>query len=711
MSEVKAKKPNWLIGGIVKIDYDAYKDKLGIYFKDKDELYYNEVTKEEFIPFYWKHKNKPNLYDVLYHKPTFREVKAERKLDYRNMLFLKPDTQFLIQQDLSYFKDITFDDLKMAVFDIETTSLSPEDGKILSIGFKTNFDINYKGADKSKRSIFFNEKLSETDMLTDFCKFIQEEDPDVLIGHNVFNFDIPFIEYRLHKCGLEPNLGRLNKAMYKDYRMTQVHALMDGKEFYQYKIPGRHVVDTMHLAMIEDTRRMEFEGYGLKYLAQFLSIAKKNRTYLEGHEIAGMYNTDFDRFMAYLTDDLEETMGLTKMLLPAYIQMSKIIPVDLQEQIYAGPTNKFTALFCRDYYKHRKPVPMSSEKRKFQGATSIAFESGLFYNISKFDVASLYPSINLVYKIFPKSDSLGSFEKYLKEFKTERLKFKHLAEDEFNKNGKTKLYEEYNAYQLALKILINSFYGVLGNEFFNWNDFDAAEAVTKKGREILQIMIETIEASKCKVISVDTDGAYFEYKPGVTDPRQILDKVNAALDEGIEVEYEKDYAAMFSYKAKNYAAITKDNKILTKGGAFKNRGMPPYMRKFIKNFLKYILTNNVDKVFEELFLLKRSIGDKSMQTSELIKKTNIKMDWISYKGRETGGKIPHFEAMEREDKTDCYKKGDSVLYYYKDGESKIKSDIVKLYDENDVDERDYDVNFYIEDLEKWLNKFSHLLKK
>lgn len=60
----------------------------------------------------------------------------------------------------------------------------------------------------------------------------------------------------------------------------------------------------MHLAMIEDVRRNEFESYGLKYLAKLLDIAPPDRVYIEGEEIKNVYKKpDIEQFSKYLKDD------------------------------------------------------------------------------------------------------------------------------------------------------------------------------------------------------------------------------------------------------------------------------------------------------------------------------------------------------------------------------------------------------------------------
>ena len=139
--------------------------------------------------------------------------------------------------------------------------------------------------------------------------------------------------------------------------------------------------------------------------------------------------------------------------------------------------------------------------------------------------------------------------------------------------------------------MINSFYGYLGFAQGHFADFDAAARVTQIGRDLLQKMIGWLNERGAQVIEVDTDGIYFVPPNGShassaveanASPARTVSpakrKENAAdtaattgnqIDElrkglakelppGIEVEFDEQFDAMFSYKAKNYALLTRE---------------------------------------------------------------------------------------------------------------------------------------------------------
>lgn len=699
-------KYDWLDNGsLISLDYDNKSGQLTAFYRKDSENYFKDLeVGVDYKPFIYLSENS-DKYNMIRHTDSMYNLRSLRQSYGSNALFLTPETQFLIQSKYKLFNNTKFSDLKIFVFDIETTSLDPRNGEILAIGVKSNVPLK-----DGKYSKFFKADHDDKNALISFLSMIDEEDPDIMVGHNVFSFDLPYIEFRMNKHKIPARFGRFNTLMYKDFHTTKVSRLKKGFEFYQYRIPGRYIVDTMHLAIIEDTRRNEFESYSLKYLAQKLKVAPPDRIYIEGSEIKDIYHTDFEKFSKYLEDDLTETFGLTKMFLPAYIQMSKLIPITLQNQIYAGATKKIMNLFIGDYYHAEKSLPKAQPSRDFGGGYVYSEEVGIYQNVAKYDVASLYPSLMRYKNFVPVLDELGVFKYYLIKFMDERLEYKYKAEEV--EDTDEKLYEEYFAYQLALKILINSFYGVLGNSYFIFNDYDAAENVTMTGQEIVKKIAKMVKESGCHIIEVDTDGVIFSY-PSTVDPGVLIKEVNAEMDEGIVVEFEKRYKSMLCYSDKTYVCLPEDypkKPLLIKGSAFKKRGMVSFLKKWMHRSFVFFLMNQPEKYEEELFLLKRALATQTLDVEELVESKTISYDYKHYIGRTSGGKIAHFEAMRKEGKEDKYSSGSKVKYYFSGDFSKKKSDMVKLYDEENK-LNDYNSDYYISQITDWEKKFEPYYKK
>ena len=99
-----------------------------------------------------------------------------------------PVEQYLMQTGRVYFRGLNFEDLHRLQFDLETTSLDPHRGRIFLIairdsrGFATTLEAPSPD--------------DEAAMITAFCQLVRDRDPDILENHNLFSFDLQFLEYR-----------------------------------------------------------------------------------------------------------------------------------------------------------------------------------------------------------------------------------------------------------------------------------------------------------------------------------------------------------------------------------------------------------------------------------------------------------------------------------------------------------------------------------
>src|ERR1700736_4521724 len=108
-------------------------------------------------------------------------------------------------------------------------------------------------------------------------------------------------------------------------------------------------------------------------------------------------------------------------------------------------------------------------------------------------------------------------------------------------------------------------------------------------------MIEWLNAHGAKVIEVDTDGIYF-VPPDKIDIDELRKGLAKELPPGIEVEFDEQFEAMFSYKAKNYALLTKEGEVIIKGGALKSRGLEKFQRNFLEEIIKLLMQGKPEAI-------------------------------------------------------------------------------------------------------------------
>ena len=107
-------------------------------------------------------------------------------------------------------------------------------------------------------------------------QIVQERDPDVIEGHNIFNFDLTYLEKRCKRYKIPFALGRQGQAA--KCRRSQFTAGERATQYNRYDLYGRHVIDTYFLVILYDIVHRDLDSYGLKATAKYFGVAAPNRT-------------------------------------------------------------------------------------------------------------------------------------------------------------------------------------------------------------------------------------------------------------------------------------------------------------------------------------------------------------------------------------------------------------------------------------------------
>jgi DNA polymerase, archaea type len=617
------------------------------------------------------------------------------------------ESQFLLQQRTRLYRDLGFGGLRRCQLDIETDS--PEGGfsdarragdRVLAVGLRC-------GGKNRLLVLEAESAAAEKQLLEELNRALAELDPDVIEGHNIFKFDLDYLRQRCRLHQVPCAWGRYGQpASFRNSRMKVAERWID---FPRCDLPGRAVVDTYLLVQLYDITARELTSYGLKEVAISFGISPEasERTYIEGSRIAETFRQDRARFCAYLEDDLRETQGLADLLLPTYFEQAREFPLLLQEAALRGTTSKIDLLFLEEYYHARHACPAPPAVQPFEGGYTRSFREGVFRQVLHFDVASLYPSLLLQIGRNPKTDSLGVFIPLLESLRNYRLRYKQLARSAPTEAERS----EAQARQSAFKILINSFYGYLGFSGARFGDGELAAEVTRRGRELLQALIDEFIRQGCEILEADTDGIYLS-SPGYYDrPAALLELVIPSLPAGIELEYDGRYAAMFCYKAKNYA-LYDGEKITLRGSAFRSRGIEPFLQRLTDQFISFLLGAAPDSPVALLEDWRRRILDRTAPIGELAKSETLGQNPAAYERFIAEGGKPRRAAAEAAlQLTPRPRMGERVSYYITPKLKGRTSDWqrarpVGLYDPATAP---YDPTYYTEKLDDWLERYGTFL--
>jgi DNA polymerase elongation subunit (family B) len=307
-------------------------------------------------------------------------------------------------------------------------------------------------------------------------------------------------------------------------------------------------------------------------------------------------------------------------------------------------------------------------------------------------------------QIAPATDTMGVFLKMLEYLRAFRID----AKQQLKKTRGTE--QRYlDALQSTYKVLINSFYGYLGFRQARFSDFSAAAKVAAEGRSLLKKMIEWIRTQGGQPIEIDTDGIYFVPPAFAGDPSiaQFRQAFREWLPDGIEIEFDGEYPAMFSYKMKNYALLCDNDEVIIKGAALKSRGLAPFQRRLLRDIVRLKLTQQEDRLddlkkqYEQDLLQGRWTVDMLAKTERLQDAPATYAAKVNARGR---GKNAAYELALASDRQ--YQAGDQVSYYVTGNKKSVAVHThARLASDWDPDNRDENVPYYLTKIEDTFKKF------
>jgi DNA polymerase elongation subunit (family B) len=373
-----------------------------------------------------------------------------------------------------------------------------------------------------------------------------------------------------------------------------------------------------------------------------------------------------------------------------------------------GTTGKIDLLFLEHYYHARQATPIPPAVSPFEGGYSRSFQEGVYRHVLHFDVASLYPSLLMHIGRNPVNDVLGVFIPILKNLREYRLKYKQIAREADSADERA----EADARQLSFKILINSFYGYLGFSGARFGDGELAAEVTRMGRELLQALIEEFSQQGATILEADTDGIYLSSEEYFEEPEKLLSAAAKILPEGIELEYDGKFQAMFCYKAKNYA-LYDGEKITLKGSALRSRGIEPYLRRLSDSLISHLLGAGGESPTDLVLHYRESIENYTASITELAKTESLNQNPETYERFVAGGGKPRRATGEVALKMDPRPRmGDRVSYYIQPREKGQTSDWQRARPLTDFDLKTapYDPKYYLKKLEDWAKRYGGFLE-
>jgi DNA polymerase elongation subunit (family B) len=386
--------------------------------------------------------------------------------------------------------------------------------------------------------------------------------------------------------------------------------------------------------------------------------------------------------------------------------LSKLVPTTYERIATMGTATLWKIIMLAWSYENNLAVPAKDEKRAITGGLSRLLNVGFSKNIVKFDYASLYPSIQLVYDVFPECDVMGVQKSMLKYFRNIRIKYKRLA-GELSKTNPVEA-EMYDRKQLPIKIFINAYFGSLSApQVFPWGDMNMGETITCTGRQCLRMMIMFYEKKGYKPLVMDTDGVNFETPIDIDEHIYIGRGLNELVEEGkeyrgIEADTSEfndtfmrnemgldiDYTApaCINVSRKNYIIklIKKGKeKIKLTGNTIKSKKLQQYVVEFLDEGLNHLLNDDGLSFVELYYKYVEQIYNKQIPLSKIANKSRVKQSVEDYKKHikkttKAGSLMSRQAHMELVIQNNYPAGLGETIYYINNGNKKSDGDVQKI---------------------------------
>jgi len=417
----------------------------------------------------------------------------------------------------------------------------------------------------------------EKELLLNFLKWFREKDPDIIVGWHVIGFDLMFLENKCRELNISFDIARASGRASLRQRKPRG---------YFASVTGRVIIDGPQALR---TSFFTFEDYRLETVAQ--ELLAEGKTITQDHdkveEIERMFKEDKSGLAEYNLKDSELVTNIFKKagLIELSVRRSQLSGLLMDElgMMTAAFDHFFLPKLHRAGYVAGNVKDLDTSEHAAGGYVMDPVP-GIYDDVIVLDFKSLYPSIIQTFKIDPYSNLKSNFDTietlngykfsstqhFLPEFIDQLIEQRNIAKKKDKQLSQ------------AIKILMNSFYGVMGSFGCRFYHPNLPTAITGTGHKLLLGSKEFLAEKGYEVIYGDTDSLFIKLKEGEGENaeengQRIAKDLNEywankiqteyGLKSYLEIEFEKYYRKFILTPArgsesgakKRYAGLLSDN--------------------------------------------------------------------------------------------------------------------------------------------------------
>jgi DNA polymerase elongation subunit (family B) len=426
---------------------------------------------------------------------------------------------------------------------------------------------------------------TEEAMLAAFLDYIEDTDPDLMSGWNFEDFDAPYLIDRLDVLA-----GPHHDYDLDSDRLSRVNEVWDGG-WGGPDVKGRVVFDLLYA--YKRTQFTELESYRLDAVGETeLGVGKERFT----GDLGDLWESDPEQLLEYNLRDVELVVELNREqdIIPFWDEVRTFVGCKIEDATTPGDAVDMYVLH-KLHGNFALPSKGKQDSEDYEGGAVFDPITGVRENVTVLDLKSLYPMCMVTTNASPETkvdpdrydgemyrapngthfrkEPDGVIREMVDELLDEREQ-KKARRNEHDPGSQE--YQQFDRQQAAVKVIMNSLYGVLGWDRFRLYDREMGAAVTATGREVIKFTEEITNRNGKSVVYGDTDSVMIELGSGVTKDEAIEqsfdleEQINDSYDEfareelnvdveggeehRFEIEFEKLYRRFFQAgKKKRYA--------------------------------------------------------------------------------------------------------------------------------------------------------------
>lgn len=394
---------------------------------------------------------------------------------------------------------------------------------------------------------------TERELLEAFIDDVQRLDPDVLIGWNVVNFDFQFLQNKADQLKLPLRLGRNHNL--PRWRQSQAEASQ-----YFLAIPGRVVLDGIDTLK---SATWQFASFSLENVANELlgrgKLIKQAATDSDGKnhgrdplykakEIKRQFHEDKPALARYNLQDCQLVLDIFVHAELLHFAIERATLTGLEMDRVGGSVAAFDNLYLPRLHRKGFTAPNIGDYGQGNSAPGgyvMSSRPGLYYSVLVLDYKSLYPSIIRTFRVdpyariaalnLPEDETIPGYDGA--SFAKQQHILPAIIAELWQARDRAKQ-ERNSALSQAIKIIMNSFYGVLGTPGCRIHDSRLTSSITKRSHDIIKQSVKLIKQQGYEVIYGDTDSVFVSLDAAVDE--QTADRIGQQLTQVIN-QYWQDF--------------------------------------------------------------------------------------------------------------------------------------------------------------------------